>query len=112
MLARLSEAQGGGDDGVEQALGVTAETLWSEVAGRLKGALNDSAYRTWFGEARPVAISNGELLVAVPNNFTREWIETHFGSLVRAAVSDASSSEISVRFRVDEPLSRAAVTAT
>jgi chromosomal replication initiator protein len=56
-----------------------------------------------------VAISNGELVVAVPNNFTREWIETHFGSLVRAAVSDASNSELSVRFRVDESLSRAAV---
>ena len=42
---------------MEQALGVTAKTLWSEVAGRLKGALNESAYRTWFGEARPVAIS-------------------------------------------------------
>ncbi len=97
---------------MEQALGVTADALWSEVAGRLKGALNDSAYRTWFGEARPVTISNGELLVAVPNNFTREWIETHFGSLVRAAVSDASSSEVSVRFRVDESLSRAAVTTT
>ena len=56
-----------------------------------------------------MAISNGELLVAVPNNFTREWIETHFGSLVRAAVSDASGSETSVRFRVDESLSRPAV---
>ena len=74
---------------------MTSDGLWTEVAGRLKSALNDSAYRTWFGEARPVAISNGELVVAVPNNFTREWIETHFGSLVRAAVSDASNSELS-----------------
>src|SRR5947209_6468047 len=90
---------------------MTSDGLWTEVAGRLKSALNDSAYRTWFGEARPVAISNGELVVAVPNNFTREWIETHFGSLVRAAVSDASDSELSVRFRVDESLSRAAVVA-
>jgi chromosomal replication initiator protein len=90
---------------------MTPDGLWTEVAGRLKSALNDSAYRTWFGEARPVAISNGELVVAVPNNFTREWIETHFGSLVRAAVSDASNSELSVRFRVDESLSRAAVVA-
>jgi chromosomal replication initiator protein len=90
---------------------MTSDGLWTEVAGRLKSALNESAYRTWFGEARPVAISNGELVVAVPNNFTREWIETHFGSLVRAAVSDASDSELSVRFRVDESLSRAAVVA-
>jgi chromosomal replication initiator protein len=90
---------------------MTSDALWSEVTGRLKGALNDSAYRTWFGEARAVAIANGELVVAVPNNFTREWIETHFGSLVRAAVSDASSSQLSVRFRVDESLSRPAVVA-
>jgi chromosomal replication initiator protein len=88
---------------------MTADGLWTEVAGRLKSALNESAYRTWFGEARPVSISAGELVVAVPNNFTREWIETHFGSLVRAAVSDASNSELSLRFRVDESLSRAAV---
>jgi len=88
---------------------MTADALWSEVTGRLKSALNDSAYRTWFGEARAVAISNGELVVAVPNNFTREWIETHFGSLVRAAVSDAGDARLGVRFRIDESLSRPAV---
>jgi chromosomal replication initiator protein len=111
MLAHAFPGERDGDGRVEQALGMTSDGLWTEVAGRLKSALNESAYRTWFGEARPVAISNGELVVAVPNNFTREWIETHFGSLVRAAVSDASSDEVSVRFRVDESLSRAAVVA-
>ena len=35
---------------VEQPIELTAETLWTEVSGRLKGALNDSTYRTWFGE--------------------------------------------------------------
>ena len=90
---------------------MTSDGLWTEVTGRLKSALNESAYRTWFGEARPVSVADGELVVAVPNNFTREWIESHFGSLVRAAVSDATNSELSVRFRVDESLSRAAVVA-
>jgi chromosomal replication initiator protein len=90
---------------------MTSDGLWTEVTGRLKSALNESAYRTWFGEARPLGISNDEFVVAVPNNFTREWIESHFGSLVRAAVSDATNSELSVRFRVDESLSRAAVVA-
>src|SRR6476661_4246582 len=110
MFARaLPRRQEAGDGRLGPGQGMTPDALWSEVTSRLKGALNDSAYRTWFGEARAVAISNGELVVAVPNNFTREWIETHFGSLVRAAVSDASDSELTVRFRVDESLSRPAV---
>ena len=88
----------------------SAETLWSDVSGRLKGALNDAAYRTWFSEARPSALQADELVVAVPNNFTREWIENHFGSLVRASVADATGGQIRVRFRVDESLSRARTT--
>jgi chromosomal replication initiator protein len=93
---------------LEPTNGMTSDALWSEVAARLRAALSDSAYRTWFGDATSVAISNGELVVAVPNNFTREWIESHFASLVRAAVSDVTDAGLSVRFRVDESLSKPA----
>ena len=36
---------------MEQDIELTAESLWSEVVGRLRGSLNESTYRTWFGEA-------------------------------------------------------------
>ena len=38
--------------GVEHQIELTAESLWSEVAGRLRGALNDTTYGTWFGDAQ------------------------------------------------------------
>jgi hypothetical protein len=41
---------------VDQPIELTAETLWTEVAGRLKGALNDSTYRTWFGEVEGLEV--------------------------------------------------------
>jgi hypothetical protein len=37
--------------GVDRPIELTAESLWNEVAGRLKGALNETTYRTWFAEA-------------------------------------------------------------
>src|SRR5436305_13511522 len=107
MLARTFRGKTRGGDGrLESTNGMTSDALWSEVAARLKAALSDSAYRTWFGDATAGTISNGELVVAVPNNFSREWIETHFASLVRAAVSDVTEAGLSVRFRVDESLSK------
>jgi chromosomal replication initiator protein len=105
MLAHLLAGEGGWGERVEQALGVTAEALWTEVSGRLRSALNESAYRTWFSDVRPVELNGTELVVAVPNNFTREWIETHFLSLVSSAVSDATgTTDAAVRFAVDESL--------
>ena len=78
--------------------------MWNEVAGRLRGALNDSTYRTWFGEVRATE-ERDALVLAVPNNFTREWIEGHFLDLIRAAARDASGGDrVVVRLVIDDSL--------
>src|SRR5919109_349485 len=79
--------------GVERPIELTAESLWNEVAGRLKGALNETTYRTWFAEAEGAELSDDAFVLGVPNDFTREWIEGHFLDLIRAAVNDAGGRE-------------------
>jgi chromosomal replication initiator protein len=99
----LSSSRGVGPRGVE-ASELTPGSLWNEVAGRLRGALNDATYRTWFGEVRATE-ERDALVLAVPNNFTREWIEGHFLDLIRAAVRDASGGDrVVVRLVVDDSL--------
>ncbi len=87
---------------VDQPIELTAETLWTEVAGRLKGALNDSTYRTWFGEVEGLEVSDDTFVLAVPNDFTREWIEGHFIELIRAAVRDATGQQRRIQLTVAE----------
>ena len=67
---------------------------------RLQQNLNDQAYTTWFGSASPRSLDDGMLEVTVPNEFTRAWIEGHFGSLIAAAARDARGSDLDVRFTV------------
>ncbi|HEY7707936.1 MAG TPA: chromosomal replication initiator protein DnaA [Gaiellaceae bacterium] len=72
---------------------LTAEDLWTEVSERLRAALNDKTYRTWFSEAEGLDLSDESFVLAVPNDFTREWIESHFLGLIDAAVRDATGEE-------------------
>jgi chromosomal replication initiator protein len=89
---------------VSRQVELTAQSLWSEVAGRLKGALNDTTYRTWFAEAEGVELTDDSLVIAVPNDFTREWIEGHFLGLIGAAARDATGQERRIRLTVaDHP---------
>ena len=78
---------------VERSIELTAENLWSEVSGRLRGALNETTYQTWFAEARGSELSDEVFVLAVPNGFTREWIEGHFLGLIGAAVRDVTGQE-------------------
>src|SRR5688572_26245096 len=90
---------------VEHQIELTAETLWNEVASRLKGALNESTFKSWFGNAEGVGLSDDAFVLSVPNDFAREWIEGHFLGLIRAAVKDATGHERRIHLSVrDEAL--------
>jgi chromosomal replication initiator protein len=97
---------------VSRQVELTAQSLWSEVAGRLKGALNDTTYRTWFADAEGVELTDDTLAISVPNDFTREWIEGHFLGLIGAAARDATGQERRIRLTVaDRPREATATSA-
>ncbi|HEY6583579.1 MAG TPA: DnaA/Hda family protein, partial [Gaiellaceae bacterium] len=82
---------------------LTAEDLWTEVSERLRSALNESTYRTWFSEVEGVELSDDSFTLRVPNDFAREWIEGHFLGLIDAAVRDSVGDERRIAFAIIEP---------
>ena len=83
---------------VQNAHEVTAEALWTEVSGRLQRALQRDGVQDLAGlRSTPVEMTDGEFVLAVPNNFTREWIESHFLSLISAALREPAGSKADVR---------------
>ncbi|MGN6797932.1 MAG: chromosomal replication initiator protein DnaA [Gaiellaceae bacterium] len=87
---------------MEQETELTAEDLWNDVSTRLRDALNDTTYSTWFGEVDGEELDGDRFVLAVPNDFTREWIEGHFLDLIRATVRDVAGGERHVSFQVIE----------
>ena len=85
---------------MERQRELTADDLWSEVADRLKEALNDTTYRTWFDQVAGGEVSGEAVVLTVPNDFTRDWIEAHFLGLVQAAVREFTGDERPVRLVV------------
>jgi chromosomal replication initiator protein len=81
---------------------LTAESLWTEVSGRLKGALNDTTYGTWFGDVSSRELTDEAFVLSVPNDFTREWIEGHFLDLIGAAVRDAAGTARQIQLSVEQ----------
>ena len=100
MLAPSGRADEGVRTSVEHQIELTADGLWDEVSERLRGALNEATFGTWFGDAAGSELSDDAFTLAVPNDFTREWIEGHFLGLIRAAVKDATGHERRVQLTV------------
>jgi chromosomal replication initiator protein len=91
---------------VDKPIELTAEGVWNEISGRLREALNENTFSTWFAEVEAVEITDGEFVLSVPNDFTREWIEGHFLGLIDAALSEVAG-ERSIRLQIAEHSARA-----
>jgi chromosomal replication initiator protein len=84
---------------VEKPIELTAEGVWNEISGRLREALNENTFSTWFAHVDAARITEDEFVLSVPNNFTREWIEGHFLGLIGAALAEIVG-ERSIRLEV------------
>ena len=49
---------------MEHDIELTAEDLWNDVSARLRDALNDTTYSTWFGEASRERLPGGQVIRA------------------------------------------------
>ena len=76
------------------------DALWSSIEKELAGVLPAHAMNTWFDPIYPVALSNGELLLEVPNQFFFEWIESHYKQNMRKAILAVTDEKIKHKFIV------------
>ena len=76
------------------------ETLWNEIKEGLLAELPKHAYNTWFEPIAPIALSDSELVLEVPNQFFFEWIESHYHNKIESAVKDAVKNGLSVKYTI------------
>jgi chromosomal replication initiator protein len=87
---------------VEHPAETRADDLWSAISTRLRDTLTETTYDTWFGQAHPRSFNGEQLVVEVPNDFTRDWIEGHFLDLVTRAAGETAPSGVVVSFTLGE----------
>jgi chromosomal replication initiator protein len=86
---------------VEKPIELTAEGAWNDISGRLREALNENTFTTWFSQVDATEITDNEFVLAVPNDFTRDWIEGHFLGLIGAALDEVAGQR-AIRLEVRE----------
>ncbi len=92
---------------MEHPIELTAESLWDGVSVRLRGSLNETTFHNWFSDVGAIAADDESFVLAVPNDFTRNWIEGHFIELIRAAVKEVAGVELRLTLVVDPSRAKA-----
>lgn len=73
-------------DDADGSMGI-ADSAWAELRDCLRDHLGETAYRRWIepvaGQVAMSAQGDAMLTLSIPTRFMRDWIEAHYGDVVR-----------------------------
>lgn len=76
--------------------------LWSQVLKKLEERLSKPSFETWLQGTTPVTMYESTLIIGVPNDFTKEWLENRYSYLIKEIVQQITAEEYEVNFVVPQ----------
>lgn len=74
--------------------------LWQAVLGELEVSVSRASFSTWFKHTSIIAQEDGHIVVAVPNIFTKEWLEKKYNGDIRESLARLNTNVKSIEYKV------------
>lgn len=78
------------------------EQLWQAALGELELILSRANFTTWFKNTYIIDVDNGRIIIAVPNTFTKSWLEKKYNDPIKQAIRNINKEDIrEIIFKVE-----------
>lgn len=82
---------------------LSPQLLWQETLEKLKNELSKPSFETWLSSTRLLHIEGDTLIISVPNDFAKDWLESRYAPLIRSSVQAVLGHSVSLRFIIPSP---------
>ena len=72
--------------------------IWQSTLAAMSRDLSKPTFETWFKSTRPVSLKDQCLLIEVPNDFAKEWLETRYKNLIIDTLKTVTSLDFDISF--------------
>ena len=77
------------------------EELWQSVLAQVQFDVSRANFATWFKNTKVISNKDGEVLVSVPNNFSKEWLSNKYQSLILKVLRSCDNNIRLIGFSVE-----------
>jgi len=77
---------------------MTNEQLWQAVLGEVELSVSKAGFTTWFKNTFVISKDKGNVFIAVPNGFAKEWLEKKYHKYIFKALEDILGEIKNVRY--------------
>lgn len=78
-----------------------AKEIWKKCLEIIKQNINGLSFKTWFEPIEPVGFDKNELTIKLPNDFSWDYIEVNFNSLIKKALLETIGENAKLSYIFD-----------
>src|SRR5690625_7528487 len=75
-----------------------SEELWAATLNNIEQKISKPSFDTWLKKTEARTIDEETIIIDVPNEFARDWLEGHYTNLIREILYDLTGAELTVKF--------------
>ncbi|MGM0501536.1 MAG: chromosomal replication initiator protein DnaA [Bacillota bacterium] len=79
-----------------------AENIWKQALEKIESNLSTPSFETWFQPTEILGIQNNTVLIEVPNEFAKDWLETRYSKLIKESLLEATNNSYEIKFIIPE----------
>ncbi|MCK5084319.1 MAG: chromosomal replication initiator protein DnaA [Candidatus Pacebacteria bacterium] len=79
---------------------MTNEQLWQAVLGELELSISKANFTTWFKNTGIASKNKEEIIINVPNGFTKEWLENKYHKFILKAIQNICPTIKKVTYKI------------
>jgi len=80
---------------------MTNEELWQVALGEIELSISKANYITWFRNTNIFSRKNNQIVIGVPNAFTKEWLENKYNKFIIKALRNVSKDIKAVTYIIN-----------
>jgi chromosomal replication initiator protein len=79
---------------------MSPEAAWKATLGELEMQMTKATFNTWLKDSRLVACNGDEYVIAVRNDYARDWLEHRLKDTIARTLASMAGGDVSLKFSV------------
>ncbi|MGX1902470.1 chromosomal replication initiator protein DnaA [Thermolongibacillus altinsuensis] len=76
--------------------------LWSKALGEIEKKISKPSFDTWLKSTKAHSLKGDTLIITVPNEFTKDWLESRYTTLIEQTLYDITGEELKIKFTIPQ----------
>lgn len=74
------------------------DDIWQKALGIMEKQVSRPSFETWLKSTKPVQFSNHIMVIEVPNDFAKDWLESRYYDLIKDSLEEVINHEVGLSF--------------